>query len=153
MEGVASSSDEVAPRHKQRGGSVANEVATTENEVRKSREDQAGLLMPRNNHSADGKYLNSVAKGESSTLAESERDAEGSAGGAHDVVGSSAIKEPQDHHERGDDACAAADLENVNAMQSTATVLELFMNEPDYHRCVKNDTSECRTSRMSALSA
>ncbi|KAL3197480.1 hypothetical protein MRX96_014649 [Rhipicephalus microplus] len=41
MEGVASSFDEAAPRHERRGGdaSSANEAATTQNEVRKSRYD------------------------------------------------------------------------------------------------------------------
>lgn len=81
-------------------------------------------------------------------LAETERDAKGSAGGTHDAVGSFAMEAPQDEHENGEDACAIVVSENVNAVQSAATVVELFVNGTNDLRGGKNDIGEDRTSKQ-----
>ncbi|KAL3190664.1 hypothetical protein MRX96_002330 [Rhipicephalus microplus] len=81
-------------------------------------------------------------------LAETERDAKGSAGGTHDAVGSFAMEAPQDEHENGEDACAIVVSENVNAVQSAATVAELFVNGTNDLRGGKNDIGEDRTSKQ-----
>ncbi|KAL3256742.1 hypothetical protein MRX96_046572 [Rhipicephalus microplus] len=51
----------------------------------------------------------------------------------------------QEHHESDGDACATTGSENVNAVQSTATVAELFVKEPYDLRGGKNDIGECPT--------
>ncbi|KAL3225564.1 hypothetical protein MRX96_025753 [Rhipicephalus microplus] len=149
---VSSSTQSYTEIRRGGGASSANEGTTNRNDVRKYRDNQGGSPSTNKNHSPDFKHLNSVAKAENSTLEETEETLRGTQD-AHDAVGSCAMEAPQDGHESGDDACATAHSEDVNAMQSIAKGVVLFVIEHDNLRGGKNDTGECRTNEQDSASS